>query len=171
MTAVPAATANSATPVFDIATRGGWLLPPPGGYDRPPSLNRANPSADNRGVMAPQPKKRQEPAAPPPPAPAAIQVDPHRLERRASPREKRSGSAMGAFYDAFGGMSLSRVRIVDSSRGGIGLLSDVPAAPGSRVTLYGDDLPVPRMTGIVARCQREGDAWRIGLRCDASLAA
>src|SRR5690349_17561644 len=114
--------------------------------------------------MAAQPKKRQ-------PASDAVPMDPFRLERRATGRDKGEASAMGAIYDAFGGMSLTRVRIVDTSRAGVGLVSDLPAALGSRITLYGDDLPVPRITGIVARCQRDGESWRIGIRCDTSQAA
>jgi hypothetical protein len=68
-------------------------------------------------------------------------------------------------------MSLSPVRIIDTSPVSVGLECAVPAAPGSRVTLYGADLPTPRVSGTVARCQRRGEGYRIGVRCDGDRAA
>ena len=97
--------------------------------------------------------------------------DPLVFERRSWDREPKAGVAMGAFYDAFGDMSLSPVRIVDSSPVSVGIVCDLPAAPGSRVTLYGDNLPTPRVCGTVARCQRQGEGYRIGVRCDGDRAA
>ncbi|MEX2218124.1 MAG: hypothetical protein WD749_05135 [Phycisphaerales bacterium] len=102
------------------------------------------------------------------PEPAAFSIP---FERRAHKRDDRSGSAMAAFYDASGDLTLCPVTLVDRSCAGLGVLCEIAAAPGSRFTLYGSDLPVPHMQGVVARCDRAGRGFRLGLRCDARLAA
>jgi hypothetical protein len=93
------------------------------------------------------------------------------MERRTARRQAGSGTAMGAFYDPAGDMTLAPVRLIDRSRGGLGITTEVPVAPGSRFTLYGDDLPIPHMYGTVVRCYGAPGAYRLGLRCDARLAA
>lgn len=93
------------------------------------------------------------------------------FDRRAARREPQAASAMAALYDAAGDVSLSPVKVVDAGRGGLGLLSPLPAAPGSRVTLYGDELPAPHMNATVVRCERAGKQFRLGVRCDARIAA
>jgi hypothetical protein len=93
------------------------------------------------------------------------------FERRTSKREQSGGTAMGAFYDAFGDLVLTPVEIADWSRHGLGLICETPVAVGSRFTLYGDTLPLPHVSGTVARCQRIGEKFRVGLDCEARLAA
>jgi PilZ domain-containing protein len=93
------------------------------------------------------------------------------LDRRGSRRQGGAGSAMGAFYDPTGDMTLIPIRLVDRSRGGLGISTPVPVLPGSRFTLYGDDLPIPHMYGTVVRCAGSPGDYRLGLRCDARLAA
>jgi hypothetical protein len=97
--------------------------------------------------------------------------DTYPFERRASKRKSTEGTAMGAFYDAFGDLVLTPVEIADRSRFGLGLLCDTPVAAGSRFTLYGNQLPLPHVSGTVIRCQRVGNRYRIGLSCESRLAA
>jgi hypothetical protein len=93
------------------------------------------------------------------------------FERREAKRAGAKGIVMGAFYDAFGDLVLTPVEIADWSRHGVGLVCGTQVAPGSRFTLYGDRLPLPHISGTVARCVREGEKWRVGLVCEARLAA
>ena len=101
----------------------------------------------------------------------ASAIEPQPFERRHGQREGGDGTAMGAFYDAFGDLILTPVEIADWSRHGLGLICDAPVATGSRFTLYGDKLPVPHISGTVARCQRVGEKYRVGLQCAERLAA
>jgi hypothetical protein len=93
------------------------------------------------------------------------------LDRRTSRRQLGNGTAMGAFYDPTGDMTLIPVGLVDRSRGGLGISTAVPIIPGSRFTLYGADLPIPHMYGTVVRCAGSPGDYHLGLRCDARLAA
>jgi len=98
-------------------------------------------------------------------------TDPIPFDRRGAKRVGAAGTVMGAFYDAFGDLVLTPVEIADWSRHGVGLICGTPVAPGSRFTLYGDTLPLPHLSGTVARCQRVGEKYRVGLVCEARLAA
>ncbi len=104
-------------------------------------------------------------------APRLFTEAPDPLDRRTSRRQSGAGHAMGAFYDPAGEMTLIPIRLVDRSRGGLGITTDVPVIAGSRFTLYGDDLPIPHMYGTVVRCAGSPGDYRLGLRCDARLAA
>ncbi len=96
---------------------------------------------------------------------------PFPFERRREKRRPAEGSAMAAFYGEDGGVCLTRVCIVDSSPGGLGLRSPVEIDAGTLFTLYGDTLDVPRRSGIVARCQPDADGFRVGLECERRRAA
>lgn len=93
-----------------------------------------------------------------------------KLDRRTSERASRAGAAMAAFFDEDGALSLTRVELVDVSDGGLGLVCPVDVMPGVRFSLYWGT-SVPHTTGVVARCVRDGDDYRIGLQCDRKLAA
>lgn len=102
-------------------------------------------------------------------APAASTL---RFERRHQERQPVRGSVMAAFTDTDDGITLTRVDLVDASNGGLGLLCPVRVEPGARFALYAPEVALPHTTGVVARCTDSGDeAFRIGLRCDARLAA
>ena len=94
-----------------------------------------------------------------------------KLDRRTGARSPRSGSAMAAFFDDDGALSLTRVELTDASDGGLGLLCPVEVPRGVRFSLYNGAVPLPHTTGIVARCSPEGEDFRVGLRCDRRLAA
>jgi PilZ domain-containing protein len=98
-------------------------------------------------------------------------LDSIKLERRVGDRKAQTGMAMAAFYDEDGALSLTRVRILDSSDGGMGLLCPVEVQPGVRFSLYSGTIPLPHLTGTVARCIRDRDEFRVGLRCDLKMAA
>lgn len=103
---------------------------------------------------------------------AALDVRPFRFERRAHGRERISGEAMAAFFDEDGALGLTRVQLVDASESGLGLVCPVQIEKGARFCLYSESLALPHTTGFVARCDAEGEDWRVGLRCcDARRAA
>jgi hypothetical protein len=94
-----------------------------------------------------------------------------KLDRRAWARTPRTGSAMAAFFDEDGALSLTRVELTDESQGGLGLLCPVEVPRGVRFSLYSTGIPLPHTTGVVARCEALGEEFRIGLRCDQRMAA
>ena len=96
----------------------------------------------------------------------AIDVRPFRFERRSEGRERASGEAMAAFYDEDGALSLTRVKLVDTSVHGMGLESPVRVEPGVRFSLHERGGTLAHTTGVVARCDARGDSWSVGLRCD-----
>lgn len=96
---------------------------------------------------------------------------PLKIDRRASMRTERTGSAMAAFFDEDGALSLTRVMLADESRSGLGLVCPVEVPRGTRFSLYSPGCPLPHTTGVVARCVPEGENFRVGLRCDQRLAA
>ena len=94
-----------------------------------------------------------------------------KLDRRSWARSPRSGSAMAAFFDEEGALSLTRVELTDESQGGLGLICPVEVPRGTRFSLYAGNIALPHTTGIVARCTPEGEDFRVGLRCDQRIAA
>lgn len=94
-----------------------------------------------------------------------------KLDRRASSRTARRDSAMAAFFDDDGALSLTRVEVTDESRGGLGLVCPVEVPKGTRFSLYTTGCQLPHTTGVVARCAPQGEDFRIGLRCDQRMAA
>lgn len=97
--------------------------------------------------------------------------DAFRFDRRGLRRVAETGSAMAAFYDEDGAISLTRVDLVDSTPRGFGIVSPVEVERGVRVCLYSGAWPMPHRSGIVTRCEAEGEGFRVGLRCDDRAAA
>jgi hypothetical protein len=102
---------------------------------------------------------------------AALDVRPFRFERRAEGRTTIEGSAMAAFYDEDGALSLTHVRLLDQSEHGLGLISPVRVEPGASFSLHARGRSLPHTTGTVARCVEAEDGFTIGLRCDPRRAA
>lgn len=99
-----------------------------------------------------------------------VDLESLRLERRGGVRRPRTGTAMAAFYDEDGALSLTRVDLVDESDGGLGVRSPVEVGAGVRVCLYLGTLP--HWGGTVARCVRECGEFRLGLQgCGRAQAA
>lgn len=93
------------------------------------------------------------------------------FERRSGERVGLNGGAMAAFYDEDGAIGLTRVELVDTSGAGIGMRCPVRIEPGVRFSLYSGSIPLAHQSGTVVRCSREGEEFRIGLRCDRRKAA
>lgn len=78
---------------------------------------------------------------------------------------------MAAFFDEDGALSLTRVELVDESSGGMGLRCPLEVPVGARFSLHARDGERGHTTGAVVRCERAGEEWSIGLRCDGTRAA
>ena len=102
---------------------------------------------------------------------AAIDIRPFRFERRCEGRQATDGEAMAAFFDQDGALALTRVRLVDESDNGLGLVSPVRVEAGVRFCLYASGRALAHSTGVVARCHPQGEEWRVGLRCERATAA
>ena len=64
-----------------------------------------------------------------------------------------------------------RVELMDASWTGIGFMSPVAIEPGSPCSLVPEDAMWPRQVGIVIRCEKDGDVYRVGLRSRMAQAA
>ncbi|MDX2130792.1 MAG: hypothetical protein SFY69_01910 [Planctomycetota bacterium] len=85
-------------------------------------------------------------------------------DRRKTPRRTMNGGAMAVFSDGPGPGTLSRVEVLDASWTGIGVRSPAPVMPGSSVSLVPESPMWPRQTGIVVRCEPDGQgAYRVGI--------
>jgi hypothetical protein len=87
-----------------------------------------------------------------------------RFDRRTAGRAQAAGHAIATFAKPEGGTFLVRVELLDSSRAGLGVLSDTPVTPGCAFGLFPDDVSAPAYHGKVARCTFEGGKYRIGLQ-------
>ncbi len=96
---------------------------------------------------------------------------PMRLERRGSARVPARGEMVATFRGADGRIGLTRVELVDSSDGGVGLLSPVAIEPGMTVTLRDARTRQPWTDAACVRCTREVGGYRVGLRLGHRLAA
>lgn len=93
-------------------------------------------------------------------------------DRRKLPRRVMGGGGMAVFSDGIGAGTLARVGVVDASWTGIGVTSPVAASPGTSVSLVPDSLMWPRQTGIVVRCEADGQGgYRIGILSKRKMAA
>lgn len=97
--------------------------------------------------------------------------NPMRLERRGSARLPASGELVATFRGADGRVGLTRVEMVDTSDGGVGLLSPVAIEPGMSVTLRDARTRQPWTDAACVRCVREVGGYRVGLRVGFRLAA
>lgn len=84
-------------------------------------------------------------------------------ERRASPRRGTAGEHLAAFVRAGGAARVSRVELVDISGEGLGVWSASAVEVGSRLLLYRANGRAPVDCGVVVRCDRDGDGWRVGV--------
>jgi hypothetical protein len=87
-----------------------------------------------------------------------------RFDRRRVPRRPMNGAAMAIFSGGVGAGTLARVELIDASWTGIGVMSDAPVEIGASCSLTPESPMWPRQIGIVVRCERDGDRYRIGLR-------
>lgn len=96
---------------------------------------------------------------------------PMRIERRGSARLAASGEMVATFRGADGRIGLTRVEMVDTSDGGLGLVSPVAIEPGMSVTLRDARTRQPWTDAACVRCVREVGGYRVGLRVGLRLAA
>lgn len=78
---------------------------------------------------------------------------------------------MAVFTDGPGAGRLVRVRLADASWNGLGVSSDLPVEVGSCVSIMPEHSMMPRQTGVVVRCDANGNGYDIGIRCRAARAA
>ena len=88
----------------------------------------------------------------------------HAEERRRRPRMKNDGLAMAVFSEGVEAGKLTPVRVTDTSVMGLGVLSPVAVNPGSAFSLMHESGCSPRQVGMVVRCEREGEFYRLGLK-------
>ncbi|MCW5774968.1 MAG: hypothetical protein KIS87_00790 [Phycisphaeraceae bacterium] len=86
------------------------------------------------------------------------------FNRRAADRGPALGEAIATFTGPHGFAALARVRLRDSSEGGLGLRSPLAVEPGAIATLtpvHAGGLPE---SAIVVRCTGRAGAYHLGLR-------
>src|SRR5262249_24564021 len=93
------------------------------------------------------------------------------FDRRKLPRRPVSGHAMAVISQGSGPGKLMRVGLLDASWTGIGLRTSEPIAVGSACSLTPEDAMWPRQVGIVIRCERDEDGFRVGLQSRMARAA
>ncbi|MFZ4573137.1 MAG: PilZ domain-containing protein [Phycisphaerales bacterium] len=97
--------------------------------------------------------------------------DPLRFDRRRAERHGVGGEAVAVFTDEPGPGKILKVCLLDASESGLGVRSPVPIAPGAAFSLMPDKTVWPRHVGIVVRCERDGDGYKLGLRSKAPRTA
>ena len=93
------------------------------------------------------------------------------FDRRKLPRRPISGSAMAVFSQNNGPGRLMRVELVDASWSGIGVRTSEPIALGAACSLTPEDAMWPRQVGMVLRCEKDGEGYRVGLQSRLAKAA
>lgn len=86
-------------------------------------------------------------------------------ERRKVPRREVKGGAMAVFSSGRGAGTLARVELLDASWTGLGVVSPMEVEPGTAVSVIPEHAMSPRQVGIVVRCEKFDDGWRLGLQC------
>jgi len=108
------------------------------------------------------------PLAPTPGAPAhhpeTRSTPPIQFERRSAVRRPKRGNLLAVILGGPGPARLAPVQMTDESATGMGLTSSLPATPGQSIGLYVPGSPFGAIAGLVARCERHGTGWRLGLR-------
>jgi hypothetical protein len=94
-----------------------------------------------------------------------------RLNRRASPRRKSSGTALMVARGVDGQVTFARVEIADANAGGMGLRSAVGVEVGARVALYFNGQSLPGRSGVVSRCTVCAGGFRVGVTVDEVVAS
>ncbi|MCC6676060.1 MAG: hypothetical protein IT436_02845 [Phycisphaerales bacterium] len=87
----------------------------------------------------------------------------YRFDRRRGTRRPAQGEPMAIFSDADGRHLIARVELLDSSDSGLGFLCPLAVEPGMGVALNTAGPGRPRFVGLIARCERQGQAYRIGV--------
>ena len=87
-----------------------------------------------------------------------------RMDRRREERQALGGTAMAVFADRGSAAKIAQVELVDSGATGVGVRSYVNVDKGSSFTLTPDNVLLPKVTGTVVRCIRDGEGYRLGLR-------
>ena len=86
-------------------------------------------------------------------------------ERRRIPRREVKGGAMAVFASGRGAGTLTRVELLDASWNGMGIKSPVMVEPGTSVSVIPEHAMSPRQVGIVVRCEKIEEGYRLGLMC------
>lgn len=86
-------------------------------------------------------------------------------ERRRIPRREVNGGAMAVFASGRGAGTLTRVELLDASWNGMGLKSPILVEPGTSVSVIPEHAMSPRQVGIVVRCEKIEEGYRLGLMC------
>ncbi len=86
-------------------------------------------------------------------------------DRRKVPRREVKGGAMAVFSSGRGAGTLARVELLDASWTGLGVVSPMEVEPGTAVSVIPEHAMSPRQIGIVVRCEKFNDGWRLGLQC------
>lgn len=105
---------------------------------------------------------RPSPAA----ATASLNLDQLRFERRRLPRKPTEGVLTAVYSDGADRTGLAPMAIVDTNVAGFGARTPVALAPGMRVSLSAATAPIAYRSGIVVRCQPDGDAWNVGVMAE-----
>jgi hypothetical protein len=100
-----------------------------------------------------------------------MQTDVLAFDRRSIPRRPIAGRAMAVFSSSNAAGTLVRVELIDASWQGIGIKSPIEVAPGASVSITPEDSMWPRQIGIVVRCEKDGEGYRLGLRSRLAKAA
>jgi len=86
-------------------------------------------------------------------------------ERRDQPRQTERGTARCSITTPAGSSKLTIVELRDSSPGGLGVRSAVPADAGSLVEIFPFAEPIPMTHAEVVRCEPDPEGgFRLGLR-------
>lgn len=101
--------------------------------------------------------------------PASHQA-PFPFDRRRGTRWPAVGEPMAVFSQD-GRTFLTRVELLDAGDRGVGILCPTQVEPGMSVTLHTRSPVKPQVIGIVTRCERHGEVFRIGIRGSAARAA
>jgi hypothetical protein len=101
-----------------------------------------------------------------------------RFERRCETRPAASGEFVASYSDGGARFGITRVRLVDRSMRGAGLIADGPIDPMMCVSVQVPGERVPRLVGRVVRCElvdeSEGETsgrYHIGVSLSRTMAA
>lgn len=94
-----------------------------------------------------------------------------KLDRRHDERQSIVGDGIAAFVDGEGGAKVCKVEFVDASGMGLGIRCGIAITPGARFTLRPDSGLSQAHAGVVSRCSRDGEGYRLGLKLFLAKAA
>ncbi|MBL8991649.1 MAG: PilZ domain-containing protein [Phycisphaerae bacterium] len=95
--------------------------------------------------------------------PAKMRLAVDSAERRRFARRPADASLTATYTDWQGRIGVTHIKVVDSSLTGLGVESPVELTPGMTVSLCDGAAPVATRSGVVVRCRRERDGFRVGL--------